>query len=342
MTISRIGFCCKYLDNVDQLNGFKPKDAAKALNTGATTVRWLTENKSKAEDKLWELIKQNLHSTYKLVEVVSNYPLPLRMMRISSDLLPVYTEPNHKYFYQRKDVQDFVSMQFARIGELARAKDVRLSFHPGQFCVLASERDEVVNNSIEEFEYHVNMARWMGYGTSWHDHGFHINVHISGARGSEGIVSVLPRLSQEARNLITFENEEMKWGLEETLKLKDHTAIVLDIHHHWVKTGEYIQPHDDRVKMVIDSWRGVRPTMHYSMPKSEFVATHLNNEGMPDYQAALSAGVKKASLRAHSDFYWCAAANQWAGTFLPYFDMEAEAKAKNLSSKSLAQSLGLI
>lgn len=342
MTTHRIGFCCKYLDNVDQLNGFKPKDPAKLLNTGATTVRWLTENKSKAEDKLWELIRYNLHSTYRLVETVSNYPLPLRMMRISSDLLPVYTEKNHKYFYERKDVQDFAAAQFARIGELARAKDVRLSFHPGQFCVLASEREEVVNNSVEEFEYHVNMARWMGYGANWHDHGFKINVHISGTQGAEGIIRVLPRLSTEAQNLITIENEEMKWGLDETLKLKNHVAIVLDIHHHWVKSGEYIQASDDRVKMIVDSWRGVRPTMHYSMPKSEFVAAHLNNEGLPDYHAALAAGVKKASLRAHSDFYWCKAANEWAATFHPQFDIQAEAKAKNLASRSLAQSLGIV
>lgn len=338
----RIGFCCKYLDNPQQVDGFKPKDPAKLLNTGATTVRWLTENKSKVDDKLWYLIKHNLDSTYKLLQIVATWPALLRMMRISSDLLPVYTEPTHKSFYSNKLVIDFVSSQFAKIGNFARANDIRLSFHPGQFCVLASSSEDVVNRSIEEFEYHVNMARWMGYGSSWHDHGFHINVHISGAQGAEGIISVLPRLSKEAQNLITIENEEMKWGLDETLKLKDHVAIVLDIHHHWVKTGEFIQASDDRVKMIIDSWRGVRPAMHYSMPKSEFVATHLNNEGMPDYQAALSAGVKKASLRAHSNFYWCAAANEWAGTFLPYFDMEAEAKAKNLASKALAQSVGLI
>jgi hypothetical protein len=186
------------------------------------------------------------------------------------------------------------------------------------------------------------MARWMGYGSNWHDHGFKINVHISGAQGAEGIIRVLPRLSKEAQNLITIENEEMKWGLDETLKLKDHVAIVLDIHHHWVKTGKYIQASDDRVKMIVDSWRGVRPVLHYSMPKSEFVATHLNNEGLPDYNAALAAGVKKASLRAHSDFYWCVAANEWAATFMPQFDIQAEAKAKNLASKSLAQSVGLV
>jgi UV DNA damage endonuclease len=53
---------------------------------------------------------------------------------------------------------------FAPIGETARRLDVRLSFHPGQFCVLASEIRRIVNRSIQEFEYHADMARWMGYG----------------------------------------------------------------------------------------------------------------------------------------------------------------------------------
>jgi UV DNA damage endonuclease len=338
----RIGFCCKWLDNVNQLNGFKPKDPAKLMNTGATTVRWLTENASKADDKLWDVLKHNLHSTYRLVEAVSILPEPLRMMRIGSDVLPMYTHHSFKYFYQRKSIQDFIADRFASIGKLAREKNVRLSFHPGQFCVLASSSEDVVNNSIEEFEYHVDMARWMGYGNSWHDHGFKINVHISGAQGAEGIIRVLPRLTKEAQSLITIENEEMKWGLDEILKLEKHTALVLDIHHHFVNTGEYIRANDDRVKRIVDSWRGVRPVLHYSMPKSEFVAAHLNNEGLPDYHAAIAAGVKRAHLRAHSDFYWCQAANDWAATFLPEFDIQAEAKAKNLASASLAKSVGLV
>lgn len=337
----RIGFCCKWIDRPEQVNGIKPKDPAKLLNTGSTTVRWLTENKSKADAKMWDLVKNNLHATYRLVEAVSILPDHLRMVRIGSDLLPMYTHPNFKSYYQRSTVRDFIANRFASIGALARERNIRLSFHPGQFCVLASNREEVVNSSIEEFEYHVDMARWMGYGSDWHDHGFKINVHISGAEGAEGIIRVLPRLSKEAQNLITIENEEMKWGLDETLKLADHTAIVLDIHHHFVNTGEYIQANDDRVKRILASWRGVRPVLHYSMPKAEYVAAHLNNEGLPDYNAATAAGVKRAHLRAHSDFYWCQAANDWAKTFLPQFDIQAEAKAKNLASNALAKSFGL-
>lgn len=338
----KVGFCCKWLDNPNQVNGIKPKDPAKQFNTGATTLRWLNENKTKAEDKLWDVVKHNMLATRNIVGRVSNFATPLRMMRISSDLLPMYTEPTYSYFYKRQDVQAYVEREFAAIGELAREHDIRLSFHPGQFCVLASSTEDVVNRSVEEFEYHVDMARWMGYGSDWHDHGFKINVHIAGAQGAEGIIRVLPRLSQEARNLITIENEEMKWGLDETLKLVDHVSIVLDIHHHWVKSGEYIQAEDERVQRIVDSWRGVRPVLHYSMPKSEYVATHLNNEGMPDYHAALAAGVKRADLRAHSDFYWCKAANDWAKTFTLQFDVQAEAKAKNLASKALASSFGFV
>ena len=55
--------------------------------------------------------------------------------------------------------------------------DVRISFHPGQFCVLASDKPDVVERSIDEFEYHVNMARWMGYGKEFQD--MKINIHIS-------------------------------------------------------------------------------------------------------------------------------------------------------------------
>lgn len=337
----KIGFCCKWIDTPEQTNGIKPTDDAKKYNTGVTTVRWLNENQHKAHDKLEQLVISNLEATYRLVERVGNLDESLRMVRISSDILPLFTEPRWHSYYRDGDVLSLCERSFAKIGELARARSVRLSFHPGQYCVLSSSRNEVVDASVNEFEYHTTMAKWMGYGSKWHEHGFKINVHIAGANGADGILAILPKLSQEAQNLITIENEEMKWGLDETLKLEKHLPIVLDIHHHWVKTGEYIRANDDRVKRIIDSWRGVRPTLHYSMPKSEFVAPHLDNEGLPDYQAAIAAGVKRASLRAHSDFYWCQAANDWAATFLPEFDIQAEAKAKNLASFALAKSVGL-
>jgi len=150
---------------------------------------------------------------------------------------------------------------------------------------------------------------------------------------------MIPKLSPEARNLLTIENDEMGWGLDASLQLEKHCALVLDIHHHWIRDEEYIQSNDDRVKRVVDSWRGSRPTLHYSYSRDEALApaelgeqTHV---GMHDIKKLLELGCKKQKLRAHSDFFPNQTVNEWALSFGEYFDIQAEAKGKNLASQQL-------
>ena len=329
----RIGFACKWIDNPSQVNGIKPTDDCKQYNTGTTTISWLNrQNKDVAEQRLWDLMVQNLEATHKLVKRVGNHDKNLRMVRLSSDLLPAYTQSDWSYFWRRTDVMAYCDRVFSSIGDTARNSNVRLSFHPGQFCVLASESPDIVNRSIEDFEYHADMARWMGYGQTFQD--FKINVHISGRAGPEGIRSAYKRLTPEARNCITIENEENSWGLDDCLTIGDLVPIVLDIHHHWIKTGEYIQPVDSRVGRVVDSWRGVRPTMHYSVSREDYLLEH-DQSTAPIHAQLLLDGYKKQKLRAHSDFYWNTATNEWALSFLNTHDIMCESKGKNLASFAL-------
>ena len=209
---------------------------------------------------------------------------------------------------------------------------MRLSFHPGQFCVLASANENIVERSIQEFEYHADMVRWMGYGQKFQD--FKINVHISGKQGPEGIRKVLGLLSPEARNCITIENEENAWGLDDCLTISDVVPIVLDVHHHWCREGEYLDPNSNRVKRVLDSWRGVRPAMHYSVSREDVLVGH-NPDVLPDMTQLLAQGFKKQKLRAHSDFYWNRAVNSWVLGFWDNFDIQCESKGKNLASLML-------
>ena len=329
----RIGFACKWIDHPHQIDGIGPKDECRKYNTGATTVAWLNrQTKAVAEQKLWDLVKQNIESARLLVERVGDLNDELRMVRLSSDILPVYTEPTWRYFWQLPDVRTYAERAFAEVGRLARDRDVRLSFHPGQFCVLASDNPDVVNRSIEEFEYHADMARWMGYGSTFQD--FKINVHIAGRAGPAGIKAALRRLSPEARNCITIENDEISWGIESSLELANDLALVLDVHHHWVKTGEYISAEDDRVKKVIDSWRGVRPVIHFSVSREDVLVNH-DTTNRPILESLLNSGYKKAKLRAHSNFYWNKEVNDWVLTFRDNFDIMCESKAKNLASFKL-------
>jgi UV DNA damage repair endonuclease len=329
----RIGFACKWIDRLDQVNGVGAKDDAKQYNLGGTTVAWLKrQTAQQAEDKLWELMTHNIAATQRLVERVGELDAPLRMVRLGSDILNMYTEPNFGHFYSKPDVIAYCEKNFAKIGAVARSRGVRLSMHPGQFVVLASESDGIVDRSIEEFEYHADMAKWMGYGREFQD--FKINVHISGRKGAQGIRDVYVRLSPEARNCLTIENEENSHGLDTCLSISDLVPIVLDIHHHWIREGEYINPLDSRVSRVIDSWRGLRPTLHYSVSREDYLVEH-DTVTAPNMAALLESGHKKQKLRAHSDVYWNRAVNQWALGFWPNFDIMCESKAKNLASFEL-------
>ena len=328
-TIKRIGFACKF----SELNKKGEISSIPELNTGGTTLTWAKrQSRNVAEEKVIEVAKRNILHTHNLVKKVATLEPELRMVRLTSDMLSFYTQDDWKDFWHDSDIQSKLEHWMAPIGETARANDVRLSFHPGQFTVLASDREEVVNKSIEEFEYHCDMVRWMGYGKTFQD--FKVNVHISGRKGPQGIRDVYNRLSPEARNTLTLENEEYTHGLTDCLSLSDLVPTVLDIHHNWIREGKYIQPTDPLVQRVIDSWRGVRPTCHYSVSRED-ILRDFSSTDCPDLELLLADGYSKQKLRAHSDYMWSDAVNDWAKTHWDWADIMVEAKAKNLASFKL-------
>jgi UV DNA damage repair endonuclease len=328
--VKRIGFACKYFHPDRTLNKKLLEEIERPLNERATTITWLNrQTREVAEQRLWDIMEHNISSLNNLIQFVGGLPNELRMVRLGSGVLPAYTEPSWSYYWQLPDVRRYLESNLARVGDEARLRDVRISMHPGQFTVLASDRDDVVERSIEEYEYHTDVLRYMGYGQQFQD--AKCNVHISGRRGPQGIIDVLGRLSPESRNCLTIENDEMSWGIEASLELQKHCALVLDIHHHWVATGEYISPMDDRVLRIKDSWRGVRPVIHYSVSREDYLIDH-KTDTKPDYTHLIEQGYKKAKLRAHSDMYWNTSVNEWAIGFAQDFDIMCESKAKQVAS----------
>jgi len=325
-TVKRIGFACKIQES--------PGKANPSLNTKTTTLTWLNrQTKSVAVERLHDIAKHNIQILQRQMTWLAASPPHLRMFRLSSDLLPAYTHEDWTWAYFDQDMVNLLSTGFAKVGELARKHDIKISFHPGQFCVLASENPNVVENSIQEFEYHCDIIRYMGFGKQFQD--FKCNVHIGGKLGPAGIKAVLPKLSREARNTLTIENAEYTWGLDASLELVKDCALVLDIHHHWINTGKYIEPTDPKVQQVLESWRGVRPTIHYSVSREDILIDH-DPGSMPCLTQLKQQGFTSAKLRAHSDYYWNKAVSAWASSFLPDFDIMCESKEKNLASHEFA------
>lgn len=330
----RLGFCCKFIPE-----GEGAPARQKAMNVTVATMAYLDRlGPAAAFDKVSEVVMHNLEATRAQIAHVASRPPVERLHRLASQLFPGYTHPSCRDFYRDQDLRNLIERTLAGIGALARASDVRLSMHPGQFCVIASASESALKNGLEEFEYHAEVMAMMGYDGGWHPHGAHINIH-AGARavGVEGFREGLPRLSETGRNLVTVENDEVSYGLGDLLALADDLPIVLDLHHHWIASrGEYLQPDDLRVSRIVASWRGVRPVSHISVSREDLLVGH-DRAVKPDFEALVGSGITPKDLRAHSDLMWNDAVNDLVAAHLAWSDFEVEAKLKNLASEGLAQ-----
>lgn len=330
--VPRIGWVCNWLDPA-------LKEAElKAFNMRDTTVAAMGRlDRVAAVDKLLDLVRHNAAALGRQVALTAAMPPGRRAMRIASHVLPVYTHPAVRPLYGEPALREAVESLFPPVGEAARAGGVRLSTHPGQYCVLSTASASALDNAVAEVEYHVEVMRLLGHVGGWHPRGAHVNVHGGARAPGIGVFrdSFARRLSEDARGLLTVENDEVAYGLDDLLPLADALPLVLDLHHHWVATGEYIQPDDPRVARVRDSWRGVRPMAHVSAPR-EALAPSLDPDRLPDRAALLAEGVTARDLRNHATTAWNRAHTAWAASHLAWTDLEVEAKGKNLASADFA------
>ena len=333
MDTLRLGFCCKYI----------PADGdvvvARRMNIAGTTMAYLGRlEPAAAFGKLASIVTHNLEALRLQLEWVADRPPLERLLRLSSDLFPGYTHPTCRALYKDPSFHREIETGLGQAGALARRAGIRISMHPGQFCVLATFSETALANAIDELEYHAEVLAMMGYGAGWHPHGAHINVH-GGARapGIQGFRAGLSRISEAARNLVTVENDETSYGLDDLLPLADTVPIVLDLHHHWIASGgEYIEPDDPRIAGVIASWRGVRPLSHISVSPEDLLLDH-DAATRPDFASLIASGLKPRNLRAHSDMMWNKGVNDLVADHLAWSDFEIEAKFKNLASEQIAR-----
>lgn len=331
--MKRIGFACKYKS--DNSNKKAAKEEEMFYNTKTTTLKHLkTLTKEDIELKMEQIIKHNLQSTLNLLKYIKTQEKELHMLRLTSDLLPFYSHDFLKFFYNDEVMKKIINDGLLKIGNYAKDNDIRLSFHPGQFCVLASDKKDVIKNSIKEFEYHTDMAKMMGFAKKFQD--LKCNIHISGKGGVKEFKKTINKLSPESRNIITVENAEFTFGLDDCLKMKKICPIVLDVHHYWIKEENYISIKDKRINEILESWRGIRPTMHYSQSREEFFDTNKEkNKELNIKKILKKAKYNKKKLSAHSDIMWNNHLNKEILYFWDFFDIMVEAKYKNIAAINL-------
>lgn len=182
--------------------------------------------------------------------------------RIPSSILPIKTHP--EVGYRIDELPDAMSIveTFRRCGDVAAEHDIRTTFHPDQFVVLNSPREDVVEKSIQDLEYHAEVAEWVRADV--------INIHGGGAYGDKGsalaaFVSNVNRLSERVRSRLTVENDDKTFTPSDLLSLSRFTGlpVVYDVHHHRCLPDELSI--EEATAAAIKTWNR-EPLFHISSP----------------------------------------------------------------------------
>ncbi|WP_313799751.1 UV DNA damage repair endonuclease UvsE [Cytobacillus sp.] len=281
-----------------------------------TFTRYSALPKEERLEKLKAVTAQNIYHTKRILYY--NLANEIELYRFSSALVPLATHPEVMW--------DFVTpfkTEWEELGQIVKQIKLRPSFHPNQFTLFTSHKEEVTTNSIKDMEYHYKMLQAMGIL----EQGI-INIHIGGAYGEKEMAlkrfhDNITSLPTEIKKITTLENDDKTFNVEETLRTceKENMPMILDYHHHLANKGGvdlsiYLQ-------RIFNTWEqtNLLPKVHLSSPKSE------------------------GAFRSHADYV----SKEFVLPFLKMvkeinmdIDIMIEAKMKNLAMQRLVEEIASI
>jgi UV DNA damage endonuclease len=233
----------------------------------------------------------------------------IHFFRIGSDLFPWGNKVDITKF---PDYAEICSV-LKEAGDYVKATNQRITTHPGPFNLLASPKEPVVINTINDLEMHATLFDLMGLSRTPYNK---INIHVGAAYGdkysaAETWCKNFRRLSDGVKSRLTIENDDKAnmysvKDLHELIHQKVGIPIVFDYHHHTFNDGG--QSTKEALELAMSTWGDIKPAVHYSESRS----LHENDASI--------------NPRAHSDLI-----NNKIEDFGFDIDIMIEAKSKELA-----------
>ncbi len=210
--------------------------------------------------KLDLIIRHNLETLSKIIDY--NIKNNIHFFRISSNIIPLATMASVVYDY----ITPYQHL-YEALGKKINQHNMRVDFHPNEYCILNSTKKEVVSNAVAILEYHYKLITAMNLDKAI------ILLHIGSSvfgkeNASKRFANNFYKLPKEIQQLIAIENDDKIYNVEDTLKLAKELQIpfVLDYHHYRCNKGVDL---DLAILKDILSTFNKRPKVHYSSPKNK-------------------------------------------------------------------------
>ena len=240
----------------------------------------------------------------------------VRLFRISSALFPLADQVPRE-LWDNPEVKKWLK----QAGDFVKANDMRVTTHPGQFCVLSSDSDAVIVNSFRELATHGWLFDEMGLD---HSPKWAINIHGGKRDRSSRLIEQIKSLPDNVRKRLTLENDESAYNVADLMSVHLETGVPVcfDSHHHVFNDCGLTM--EDAFAAAVDTWpKDIKPLQHISNTEPG-----LMNGSFVD-------------RRKHSDMIHYIPGPQLEGLMNDTVDVEVEAKLKNIAVFDMAKNFDL-
>lgn len=230
------------------------------IGTPNTNIRSVMQRNATPE-KMTEVTAHNLEALEKMIDY--NIANDIRLYRISSDLIPFGSSPVNAL-----DWPEIHKEAFERIGAKIRKSGMRVSLHPGQYTVLNSPTEDVVERAITDLIYHDKILTALGTDTK-----NKIVLHVGGIYGDKEVAldrfaDNFQRLPESVQNRLIIENDDRCYNIEEVVGLAYRVQIpaVYDNLHHAINPPPSRGNDQYWIAETKKTWKAAdgRQKIHYS------------------------------------------------------------------------------
>lgn len=215
-------------------------------------------------EKQKELIKHNLDALKNIL--LYNEKHQLRLFRISSDIIPFGSSVHNKIHWQAA-----FEKEFEELGEIIVRSEQRISMHPGQYTVLNSPTQSIVDNAVRDLQYHYDLLQLLAP-----DKNSNIVLHAGGGYGDKQAAlnrfeKNFNQLPEKVASCIVLENDDRIFNIEEVLSLgqKLSCPVVYDNLHNQVNPSPHSLADSQWIAQAAFTWKNKVQKVHYSQQDSE-------------------------------------------------------------------------
>lgn len=262
--------------------------------TSSSSYTYQNFRKEQNYQKLDEVIQSNFFALEQLL--LYNMKNGIHFYRMDSNLIPLATKEEVEFDY----IAPYQNW-YQRLGDLVSSANMRVDFHPSEYCVLNSIHPEVVERSKLILEYHYRLLS--AFGIVDKVLVLHVGSNAFGKKQSIArFCANFHRLEKKLQDAIVIENDDKVFTIDDCLEIHEQLKIpvVFDYHHHFCNPGQLAM--EEFLPRVLASWKDKTPKMHFSSPKSKLKKERRSHHDYIDSSKFLSFLLEVKKYSCDIDF----------------------------------------